>query len=65
MEEKWITSPYKCMLLISLEGTQLLQSLTSHRPCKINNFTEAMQAKPNRIVHGHLKKPGAKGQHGL
>ena len=52
-----------CMLLISLEGTQ--QSLTSYEPCKINNFIETTQAKPNRIVHGHLAKPGAKGQHGL
>ena len=63
MEEKWITSPYMCMLLSSLEGIQ--QSLTSYEPCKINNFIETIQANLIRIVHWHLKKPGAKGRHGL
>ena len=60
-EEKWITNPYKCssyMLLISLEGTQ--QSLTSHKPCTINNFTVTFQVKLIRIVHGRLKKPWAR-----
>ena len=51
------------MLLILFEEIQ--QNITSHEPCKINNFTETIQAKLIRIVHGHLKKPGAKDQHGL
>ena len=53
------------MQLILFEEIATQQHLTSHRPCKINNFTETTQAKLIRIVHGHLNKFGTRGHCGF